>query len=336
MNNLKINYLSLNGIPVETLDNKDIVYFFLNSQGAWLPTIGNLLYEIESECIKIHDALAESIFGDYQSYYNFLRVSPQFLSEAGMNSESLLSKNGFSKLLENFGGFQGNNQALYLYDCRKLVSSIQECNKEVMYLQGEFYRALNLEELFFPPIEKVDGTRYITSPVVTNIHATLGFIFIRLHSLLDYITKLSIEVEKLKNGFSSYPQLVSKNAKYSDRKSISFNKTPNTLFEKCKLLTEIETVRNHVIHDGLIDDMPKAYTLISSGKIIEKFILFPDCCSEGRFETFKNRNLFYSKEDKINLRLPHLINDFQHRLLITLKKVLITLQEKSLNQHTTT
>jgi hypothetical protein len=201
-----------------------------------------------------------------------------------------------------------------------------------MQLQGEFYRALNLDELFFAPapIEEADGVRWMTSPVVTNIHATLGFIFIRLHSLLDYITKLSIEVEKLKNEFSSYPRLGSRNVQYSDRKRISFNGTPNTLFEKCSLLTEIETVRNHVIHDGLIDEMPKVYKVISGGKTIEKFVLFPDRCSEGRFETFCNRNLFYSGEDKINLRLPHVINEFQRRQVITLNKVLTTLQEKRL------
>lgn len=334
MSSQTIHYLSLDGIPVKVPYKRDSVNFMCDRQGAWLPTTGNLLYEIENECVQIHDALAETIFGDRQSYYDFLQVSPQFLSEAGMNSESRLSKDEFSKLHEKFGGIQEFNQALYLYDCRKLVSSIQECSKEVMQLQGEFYRALNLDELFFTPtpIDEADGVRWMTSPVVTNIHATLGFIFIRLHSLLDYITKLSIEVEVLKNEFSSYPRLASRKAQYSDRKQISFNATPDTLFEKCRLLTEIETVRNHVIHNGLIDDMPKAYKVISGGKTIEKFVLFPDRCSEGRFEAFSNRNLFYSQEDKINLRLPLMINEFQRRQVITLNKVLRRLQENRLTQ----
>jgi hypothetical protein len=242
-----------------------------------------------------------------------------------MNSECPLSKEQFSKLLPQLSAHLPINNALYLYDCRKLVSSIQECSKEVIQLQGEFYQALNLETLFFPEVEEPDGLRWVTSPIVTKIFALLGFIYIRLHSLLDYSTKLAIEVEHLKTEFAKYPRLSSKNILYSDRKRVSFNGKVGTLFEPCAELTEVETVRNHIIHDGFLDDMPKVYRVIYKGVCIEKYILFPDRSDEGRFDSFSNRNLFYGREDKINLRLPFLVANFQLRLIQTLQPLLAKL-----------
>lgn len=309
MKDVKIQnlYLSLNGIPTEAPVPSEEVYFMRDPQGAWYPTEGNYLYAIDAVCVRLHDAFAEQIFGDLGGFYEFLKVAPEFLSTAGMNSEAAVSKDLFNQLLRKFPPDFPVNQALYLFDCRKLISGIQECSKEVMQLQGEFYQALNLEQMFFPNIEEDDGIRYVTSPVVT---------------------KLAIETEKLKSQFDSYPRLASKNALYSDRKKVSLNNRKETLFETCPLITEIESVRNHLIHDGLIDDMPKAYRVILNGECVEKFILFPDLDAGGRFEAFKNRNLFYGNENKINRRLPGVIQSFQERLLSTLKLLEENFREK--------
>lgn len=312
-------YLSLNGIPTEAPEQSADLYFFRDPQGAWYPNQGNRLCEIDAACVRLHDAFAKRVFGSLDSFYDFLRVAPEFLSTAGMNSEAAVSKDLFNQLLGKFPPGFPVNKALYLFDCRKLVSGVQECSKEVMQLQGEFYQVLNLEELFFPKIKEDDGVRYVTSPVVTKIYALLGFTYIRMHSLLDYVTKLAIEIDNLKTQFDSYPRLASKNSLFSDRKKVSLNNQAGTLFEKCSLLTEVETVRNHLIHNGLMDDMPKVYRVISNGECVEKFLLFPDQDEEGRFDSFKNRNLFYGNENKINLRLPNVTAEFQERLLSTLE-----------------
>lgn len=311
-------YLTLKGIPAGTSEGLASLYFTCDSHGVWYPNKGNYLYEIDTICVRIHDSLAERIFGSLDKFYNYLSISPEYLSKAGMNSESLVSKNSFKQKLEKVAGNVEINKALYLFDCQKLVSGIQECSKEVMYLQGEFYHTLNLEELFYPDLKENDGVRYITSPAVTKLYALLGFVYIRMYSLLDYVTKLAIEIESLKTQFDSYSRLVSKNSQYGDRKKISLNNYSDSLFEQCTLLTEIESVRHHLIHDGLLDDMPKVYEVISSGQCIEKYLLFPDQTTEGRFESFKNRNLFYSGNNKINYRLPDVTKEFQKRLLLTL------------------
>lgn len=322
-----MTYLNLNGIPSHTVPEITETFFWRDPQGTWTPSKDNHILEIESVCVKIHDALAVRIFGSNNAYWEFLRVAPEFLSSAGMNSECAITKEQFANLLPRLPQNLPTNKALYLYDCRKLVSSIQECSKEVLQLQGEFYQALNLEPLFYPEIEEQDGIRWVTSPVVTKVFALLSFIYIRLHSLLDYATKLAIEVEHLKTDFGKYPRLASKNSLYSDRKRVSFNGKSGTLFEKCSKIAEVETVRNHIIHDGLIDDMPKAYRVIKNGECIEKYILFPDLCNEGRFEAFSNRSLFYGREDKINLRLPTLVSNFQISLTQTLQPLLEKLRD---------
>jgi hypothetical protein len=319
---MKPYYLSLHGVPFEDPPDTETTFFWRDPQGAWLPSRGNHLSEIELVCVQLHDLFAERIFGTKNAYWEFLRVAPDLLSSAGMNSECPISKDQFSKILPQLPTELPINKALYLYDCRKLVSSIQECSKEVMQLQGEFYQALNVEAMFIPAVDEPDGVRWVTSPVVTKIFALLGFIYIRLHSLLDYSTKLVIEFENIKTDFTRYPKLSAKNILYGDKKRASFNGKAGTLFEQCAELTEVESVRNHIIHDGLLDDMPKTYRVIFKGVCVEKYILFPDRGAEGRFDAFSNRNLFYGSEDKINLRLPALIADFQLRLVQTLQPLL--------------
>ena len=317
-------YLSLNGVPIQSPPTNNEVFFAFDPQGAWRPNAHDLSNEVEAECVKLHDAFAAAVFGSIGHFYAALPTAPQFVFVAGLNSECPLSRIDFEHLLTVTKDIVTINKLLYTADCRKLVSSIQECTKEVMYLQGEFYRALNLDPLFYPSVDEPDGLRWATSPVVTNIHATLSFMFIRLHSLLDYTTKLVFEAENLRNDFASYPRLKSNNILFGDRKGVALNGTPGSLFEACEVVTEVEVYRNHIIHDGLLDDMPKVYKAIVDGHVVEKFVLLPDRTPQGHLEKFKSRNLFYSGEDKINLRLPSFVADFQQRLVATLQRILPT------------
>ena len=74
-----------------------------------------------------------------------------------------------------------------------------------------------------------------------------------MHSLLDYTVKMAFEAEHLRQDFSRYPKLSCGSLQYGDRKRVSFNGKAGTVFEPCEFMTMIETLRNHVIHDGLLD-----------------------------------------------------------------------------------
>lgn len=179
---------------------------------------------------------------------------------------------------------------------------------------------LNLDPFFTPGVALDDGLRWSTSPTVTNLNAMLGFIFIRLHSLLDYTAKLAREAECLRSDFKSYPKLASAGFLFGHRSKLKINKAKGSLFEPSDEIAETELLRNLVIHDGLLDDMPKAYEMIEAGRAVERYLLLPDRVN-GQFERFKNRHRFYGREDKINLRLPALIRDFQTRQVVSLKLI---------------
>ncbi len=128
-------------------------------------------------------------------------------------------------------------------------------------------------------------------------------------------------MDKLQSEFTKYPKLASANILFGDRKKLSLNKAAGTVFEASDLITTVETLRNHIIHDGLLDDMPKAYENIQGGVAVERFLLMPDMTA-GRFDRFNNRNLFFGQEDKINLRLPALIDTFQTRMEATVEALI--------------
>lgn len=317
-------HLNLNGVPSERPRQDGIPYLWFDPQGVWRLSHGDMSYEVEDVCIRIHDALRRAVIED-APYNALLPAVPQFAHLSGLNSESTLSKVDFEKFLRLTADFPEINRFLFLYDTQKLVGSIQECMKELIQMVGEFYRILNTEALFYPPIQQDDGIRYNTSPTVTKLFALLTFVFVRMHSLLDYMVKLALEAEGIPKDFTKYPKLRSSNEQFGSRKKVSFNKHPGSLFEDCEFITFVETLRNHLIHDGLLDDMPKAYERIENGVAVERFLLLPDMTS-GRFDRFGNRNLFFSREDKINERLPEILAEFQTRLIVTLGESLKKLQ----------
>ncbi|GJL57261.1 MAG: hypothetical protein NPIRA03_01180 [Nitrospirales bacterium] len=323
-------YLTLKGVPSDGPTKKDEVVFLLDPQGAWVSSIDDGSFEVEGICVRMYDALAGAVFGTLEEYHKARCLAPNFAFSTGLNSESSLPKAKFEQVLKIAGSKRDINRLLYLIDCGKLVSNIQECTKEITHLRGEFYRALNLDVLLYSPVTEQDGVRLFTSPVVTKIHAVLGFIFIRLHSLLDYVTKLTYEVDHLqRGGFEAYPRLRSNKILFGNRKHISIGNAPGTVFESCDEIIEIETYRNHIIHDGLLDDIPKVYQVVESSRIVEKYVLLPDRGPNGRLEKYVNRNLFYGGEDKINLRLPSLIKIFNNRVFATLTLVARNLEASS-------
>ena len=313
-------YLNLNGIPSDQPRQGEDPYLWFDGQGCWRLSRGDLSGDVENVCVKLHVALRRAVMQD-APYEELLPKVPQFAYLSGLNSEATLSKTDFERFVRLTVDFPEKYRFLFLYDAQKLVSSIQECQKELVQIVGEFYRTLNTEPLFYPAIRQDDGIRYNTSPTVTKLFALLTFVFVRMHSLLDYTVKLALEAESLPSDFTKYPKMRSSNEQFGSRKKVSFNRMAGSLFEECGFITLIETLRNHLIHDGLLDDMPKAYERIESGNAVERFLLFPDMV-EGRFERFGNRNLFFSLESKINERLPEMLMEFQVRLKVTLERIL--------------
>lgn len=311
--------LSLNGIPFSgPHDPSTGVAYELRPGGMWRSTKGDDLPRIDAKCADIRDAFEHKLFPDGESFAQHMQAISPALYWAGLNSESSMTANDFGAFLSKHRDYPDLFRLLYLFDCQKLVSGIQECSKEATILVGEFYRVLNLEELNpFGTLGRNEIT-FVTSPKVTQLHCTLAMVYVRLHSLLDYTTKLAVEVEKTRADFRTYPKMVSASVLHGHKKRLSYDGAAGTLFENnCSTIDEIELVRNLIIHNGLLDDLPKAYVERNNGVVVNKFILMPDR-NGPQWARHVNRCLFYGSEDRINLRLPDLLADFQQRQLATL------------------
>lgn len=92
----------------------------------------------------------------------------------------------------------------------------------------------------------------------------------------------------------TYPKLASAKILFGDRKRLAIDDLPHSLFEECD---EIETMRNRLIHDGLLDDMPNAFEVWTAGAVTECFLLLPDRTGR-RLDRYKGRSLFYGRETR--------------------------------------
>lgn len=144
----KINQiLNLDGIPSKAPRDDDTAYFSFDPQGAWRISKGSRLYDIEDLCVRLNDAFELKIMKNV-NYSALVNHVPQFVCLSGHNSESSLSKELFELFLQRSKDFPEINRFLYLYDCQRLITSIQECAKEVDQILGEFYLTFNTESFF--------------------------------------------------------------------------------------------------------------------------------------------------------------------------------------------
>ena len=96
------------------------------------------------------------------------------------------------------------------------------------------------------------------------------------------------------------------------------NNTLGTVFEKCDLISTIESLRNEVVHNGSWELNPKVFIAFERGFIRERYMLFPDIL-QGHLATVKNRRHFFGDGTKVNEILPQIHTNYRLRILNTLK-----------------
>lgn len=325
--------LNLDGIATGEPPKSGLFFQNIPLEG-WRTSRRDRAYQIGDLCRGLDDGFRSAIFQDVE-YQMLVGAVPPFVAEGGLSADCPIDSRTFERFLAGLGGRPEINKFLYFYDCERLVSSVSECLTEVNNAMGDFYYTLNLG-FVDDGVARLEGDGVITtrSSRVTQLMASLNFIFIRLHSLLDYSVKLAIEAEDVKTDFSRYPKMKSASAQFGDRRRVRFNGAPGTLFEPCPFINTVESLRNHIIHDGLLEEQPKLFERVKKGAVVERFVLFPDM-TDGRFDRYGNRNLFYGGEDKINLRLPDIVLEFQTRLEATLKLIADVLRRQSVPNSTT-
>lgn len=314
-------FYRLNGIPSRIMPSSEEVFFYPDKTGEIHQSRLTLYSEVQNICTYVHDLVYRSIYNNQDLYYKQLRL-PNYISTAGLSPEAAISKESFEGHLSDFRRefpdyFEVSIREMYLYDLQKLISGIQGCNEEINSLVGLFYQNLNMHS---SSVVKSSGTQWSKNSQTVSIHLSLNFIYIRMYSILDYMVKLFYEVKNFQTSYTDYIRLRSNNMLFGDRSKLKLDDDSNTVFERCDLISEIETLRNYIIHDSYLDELPRIYVTYKDGIATERFILKPDM-TNGRLHKFKNRRLFYGSESKWNLSLPDFIHKFQERQINTLNMI---------------
>ena len=295
--------------------------------GYWEFSKGDLASELDFSYVALYSKIQTILWDSSSNFMEFHKtINPEWerlLVETGRSSEISLSQKDFNDTLNKFKGhddLQLVNKFLYTFDLYSLISNIQELTKEVKFFCGEFYQILNLE-LAFPNLPNTDkvSIRTSCSQVSTKLSGLLGLIFIRFHSLLDFHTKLAYEIFNIQTDFNKYPKLASSKILYGDTRRLSLDNfsSENTLFCKDKFIRQIESYRDELIHNSLLNESPRLYERYENFDVVEKYMLLLDVDENGNLKRFVNRRFFYSEENKFNQLLPEILRTFQQRQLNT-------------------
>ncbi|EIY5158456.1 TPA: hypothetical protein P7Z52_000759 [Klebsiella pneumoniae] len=274
----------------------------------------SVIYEIDDIC--------QGLYGIYDEIKEHLKItdnaSTLFIKEIGHNSESSISRELFSdQVIKSV-----NPNILYIQDCEALIIYIQECCLEIGKLESEFTKMLSSDfGIDFTP-GHYSGVNTYESPQTTLVFSLLSSLFIKMSSLLDYITKIAFEILHCPLPIDKYRKLISRDKLYGKYRELPLEMSPGTIFESTPLINTIISIRDHIIHHGYIDEHPKVYHVINNGICTNKFILMPDFNESGRLENCVNRTLFYSKEIKFNEKLPIITHEILQRACKSIKLII--------------
>lgn len=311
-------YYNTNGISSELpkLDK----FWFQKSFDRYIYKEGDISVELDFICIALQHLLAEKIFGSRQAYFSLLITTHTGITYGRIDSDVKISKEEFEKMVQAGDTNEVFNKLLYYYDCRNLISTLQNSILETQNLVGQFYELLNENNFLLntKPINST-GLQFAGGFTIINIVSVMNYLFVNLHSQLDFITKIIYEFENLEKHFSKYPKIKSAKILYGNSKHLKIKKQ-GTLLENSKLTNLIMTLRNEIVHNASLDNLPKVYQLFKDGILIEKYILLPDTL-EGKLKTYQNRRRFFDNENKLNEILPALVIEFWQRLKQTLQNI---------------
>ncbi len=310
-------YYNINGILTDKPTKNSVVFEWSDQFSIQL---NDNTTEIDFKLISLTHKVAELIFGSIQNLYSILPFKTTLYSYAGVDAEVKISKYEFEKWA-NSQKSEETYKLLYYYDFQNIVGSLQNLVQESRFLFCDFFKALN--ESSFMLVDKPlqsDIVMFASGQLVTNIFSKINHLFINLSSQLDFITKISVELENLPKNFSEYPKLKSSGILYGDLKKIKAITIDNTLFDRTDDLKLIINLRNEIIHNASFENIPKVYQVFKDNVMIEKFIFIPDS-TNGNFDSFKNRNRFFNNEIKLNEILPGLVTGFWKKMEMTIDRL---------------
>lgn len=272
-------------------------------------------FELDGELAVLYDKLMKLYF-NAEDYYNEIGSIPQFVQQAGQDSDTSISKDETVELFNEYNEKTPNLiKHFYLVDVQFLVGTIQNLLSGLHSCFCNYYISLcNVAPLRI----NNDGESWTSSIKSRNVAFFIETYFIKAYSILDLLCKIAYEFEHPKQDFTKYQRMNCSNVLWGQRKHLQINNTPGTVFEDCSTVHVIEALRNEVVHNGSWELNPKIYFVISNSTVQERFMYFPDI-SQKSLDCFANRKHFFSQQIKVNQQLPILHMDFLQRVLKTVE-----------------
>jgi hypothetical protein len=278
----------------------------------------DIFYTLDSECVSLYDNLRRKIFPDSDEYYRFFQSAPIWMTSAGHDSDFSLGQSEFEKLINGLGE-ENHFRLLFWADCSALISYMQNrtIGSKAKFIQ--FY--INFCDCE-PLTMKEDDVFWLSGGSTIVVFSLLNDLIITLYSILDLVAKVACQFEQIPESFNDYPRQKALRMLYGDRKRLKKTFSNDTLFGDAPTLKLVENLRHELIHNGSWEAIPKLFFRVEKGEVKEKWILMQDEI-DGRLVAYKNRKRFFSKEVKINQRLPSICMEFWSRLLNTIQELQI-------------
>ncbi len=292
---------------------------FEPSVEKYIYTGDSIKYDLDSELVILYDKLRDLLFEDVDKYYSELNIMPIFVQDAGYDSDCVLDKNTFLKLVNEYKEKVPNlYKHLYLVDIQFLIATIQNLLEGMDYSFTNFYVQISNIEHKNYLTDKTDTVLMLTSQDSRYISSLLESYFTKAYSILDILTKICYEFENKYDSFENYKKTKSANILWGDRKRLSIKDETDTVFIRSDTVKLIESLRNEVVHNGSLEQNPKVYISLKDNKIVERFMLLPDYIN-GNLLTVKNRKHFFSDGNKVNDILPELHIAYLREIISTIK-----------------
>ena len=281
----------------------------------------SIKYELDSALAELYDLFRDLLFEDVCKYYTEVPLLPIWVQEAGQSSDIAISSYEFTELIDK-SKVPNLLKHLYLVDCQFLIGTIQNllCAMETAFI--DYYQLI----ASFPLTEHCrsltdqDGTIMNISAHSKQASSAVETYFTKAYSILDIMCKICYEIQNLRTEFIGYQKIKSADILWGSRKKLCINGAVGTVFEKCELISNIEAIRNEIVHNGTWELNPRIFIRFKNGEEAERFMLYPDM-EQGHLATVKNRRHFFSFGRRINDVLPIIHLEFKQRLLVTINSI---------------
>lgn len=150
----------------------------------------SVISEIDSALVDLYDSFQYMYFPNADKYYSEILLLPIFVSQAGFDSDSSLTKDDFSFLINNIElktRIPDINKYLYLYDIHNLISTIQNLVLAMNELFVSFYT--NLADICIDSFDNINNNiLFLVSPETRRLSSMIEMYFVKANSILDVLT----------------------------------------------------------------------------------------------------------------------------------------------------